>query len=177
MISITFVTYCNKATVHAFTSRRTNFPSFKKPHVTTGKIPVSLRGGGILFCEERTSRESVEAIYPSRWARVRGPTHTQTDTRIQRRDEEARKVESGSPRCHAGCAKGDEGSVPAPFVGAIRPPPPHPPPPPSIPFPSYPDGKPAGALHFRVLQPAGVAKEMKTMRYSGHPLPYARRVS
>lgn len=36
-------------------------------------------------------------------------------------------VESGSPRCHAGCAKGDEGSVPAPFVGAIRPPPPYPP--------------------------------------------------
>lgn len=29
----------------------------------------------------------------------------------------------------------------------------------------------AGALHFRVLQLAGVPKEMKTMRYSGHPLP------
>lgn len=28
-----------------------------------------------------------------------------------------------------------------------------------------------GALHFRVLQLAGVPKEMKTMRYSGHPLP------
>lgn len=27
-----------------------------------------------------------------------------------------------------------------------------------------------GALHFRVLQPAGAPKEMKTMRYSGHPL-------
>jgi len=53
---------------------------------------------------------------------------------------------------------------------------------PSSPFRSsrrrrHPDGKPAGALHFRVLQPAGAAKEMKTMRYSGHPLPYARRVS
>lgn len=125
MISIIFVTHCNKATVHAFTSRRTNFPSFKKPHVTTGKIPISLRGDGILFREERTSRESVEAIYPSRWARVRGPTPTYTHTQIYKEDEEARKVESGSPRCHAGCAKGDEGSVPAPFVGAIRPPPPH----------------------------------------------------
>jgi len=141
---ISLVTRCNKATVHAFAPRRTNFLSFKKIVTSPlGKIPVFLRGGGILFCEGRTSWERVEAIYPSWWARVRGPTHTEAQTHIhtqsrwrdeggrQRKRERERERERkiGIPRCHAGCAKGDEGSVPAPFVGAIqpiRPPPPHP---------------------------------------------------
>lgn len=60
--------------------------------------------------------------------------------------------------------------MPAPVV-AIQPTHPtttaHPPPPDTLFLPRW----QAGALHFRVLQPAGVPKEMKTMRYSGHPLP------
>lgn len=109
-------------------------------------------------------------------------THTHTHIRAKEKKRDA----EGQQRMAALVVMQDarRGMKPAPFSpvpsSPIRPPPgslPFLPPCPSSRRRRHPDGKPAGALHFRVLQPAGAAKEMKTMRYSGHPLPYARRVS
>lgn len=96
---------------------------------------------------------------------MRGSAHTQTHTG-RRRDEGGRVAASLSCRMRRGM-----NGVPAPVV-AIQPT--HPTttaltrhPRDTLFLPRW----QAGALHFRVLQPAGVPKEMKTMRYSGHPLP------
>lgn len=74
----------------------------------------------------------MEAIYSSGWARVRAPPspthtyihtikHTHTHTHTCKGEEERRRgaAENGSPRCHAGCAKGDE-ARPL-LAGAIQP--------------------------------------------------------
>jgi len=111
-----------------------------------GEKPPSLhergtrRGGRGFFLSARRPppRESVEAIYPSRWAGVRAPSHTSArrvnthhyaDIHVRAREEDGEErgtrggpAENGSPRCHAGRAKGDEAGVPAPFTpGAFQP--------------------------------------------------------
>lgn len=97
-------------------------------------------------------------------ARVRGSTHTHTHTRTREEDEGGRVAASLSCRMRRGMnGARPRRSHPANPSDHHR----TPPPPDTLFLPRW----QAGALHFRVLQPAGVPKEMKTMRYSGHPLP------
>lgn len=150
----------------------------KKPHIER-RNSRSPDGDSILLCKENAARERGSHLSPGAVG-TRAWNHTYTQTykhphthtyiyiHIHTRDEDEAREAEWQPRCHAGCEGG--WTVPAPVV-AIQPTHPtttaHPPPPDTLFLPRW----QAGALHFRVLQPAGVPKEMKTMRYSGHPLP------
>lgn len=122
--------------VRAFTPRRTNFLSFKKPVRHRRKNPRRpfTRWRYSFLRTENVAKERGSHLSLSVGTRAWTHTHILTNTYIHKEDEEAREAESGSPRCHAGCAKGDEGSMPAPFVGAIQPI--RPPPSPSSLFPA-----------------------------------------
>lgn len=136
---------------------------------------------------ENAAKERRSHLFLPRWARVRGAPHphVRRDTQTKYRWGETEGEGWQDPLVVMQDARrGMKAAVRSPPLPPLRRS--HPARHPRFPFlpasflsprSSHPDGKPAGALHFRVLQPAGAAKEMKTMRYSGHPLPYARRVS
>lgn len=109
--------------MRTFTPRRTNFPSFKKNRTSPQEKSPSLYGVVVFFSAKRERRKRTwKPFIPLGGHACMDPhMHKHTHTHVHKEDEEVREAESGSPRCHAGCAKGDEGSVPAPFVGAIQP--------------------------------------------------------
>lgn len=121
-----------------FTLRRANslyFTKKKTAHIEGKKeensIPSADRGWRrVFFSAKRTPRKSVEAIYPSRGGHACVKPHPYIHRSMHEVDEEEVEGETErgrgwqSSRCHAGCAKGDEGdgALARPLlVGAIHP--------------------------------------------------------